>query len=67
LIKDPKGYSKGYCYVDFQSEEDIQMALEMDGKIIQGKKIYVARSKPTIKRDERTLYLGNLSFNSDES
>jgi len=38
----------------------------MDGKVIQGRKIYVARSKPTIKRDETTLYLGNLPFTTDE-
>ncbi|QDZ18248.1 RRM domain-containing protein [Chloropicon primus] len=44
------GKPKGFAYVDCKSEECLQKALEKDGADFSGRKIFVARSKPTKKR-----------------
>ena len=58
-----KYYSQ--CYVDFKSEQDANHALIIDRKVIEGKTIFVAISKPPEKYDnlDNTLYLNNLPFN----
>ncbi|XP_072294123.1 nucleolin isoform X2 [Eucyclogobius newberryi] len=64
------GGSKKFGYVDFESEEDLQKALELNGKKLMGQELKIdrARSKETSQegrkeRDSRTLFVKNLSFN----
>ena len=50
IVYDKKtGNSKGFAYVDFDSEEHLQKALEKDGTELQGRTIVVAKSKPRKK------------------
>uniref|UniRef100_A0A8C4YYZ7 Nucleolin n=1 Tax=Gadus morhua TaxID=8049 RepID=A0A8C4YYZ7_GADMO len=63
------GASKRFGYVDFNSEEDMQKAMELSGKKVLGQEIKLdkARSKeagPNDKkdRDSRTLFVKNLPF-----
>ena len=35
------GFFKGFCYIDFEHTDSMKKALEMNGKIIQGRKIFV--------------------------
>ena len=50
IVYDKKtGNSKGFAYVDFNSEEHLQKALEKDGTELQGRTIVVAKSKPRKK------------------
>ncbi|MBN3321432.1 NUCL protein, partial [Atractosteus spatula] len=62
-------YSKKFGYVDFATEEDLQKALELNGKKLLGLELRVdkARSKQNAQqdrdeRDSRTLFAKNLPF-----
>ena len=50
LVLDKKGRSKGYGYVDMDSEEALTEAISLNGTKIENRAIKVARSKPTSKR-----------------
>uniref|UniRef100_UPI0037E78578 nucleolin n=1 Tax=Semicossyphus pulcher TaxID=241346 RepID=UPI0037E78578 len=65
------GGSKKFGYVDFASEEDMQKALELNGKKIMGQEVKLdrARSKDSSQegkkeRDARTLFVKNLPFSA---
>ncbi|XP_040896387.1 nucleolin isoform X5 [Toxotes jaculatrix] len=65
------GASKKFGYVDFASEEDMQKALELNGKKIMGQELKLdkARSKDSSQegkkeRDARTLFVKNLPFSA---
>ncbi|XP_074524644.1 nucleolin [Halichoeres trimaculatus] len=65
------GGSKKFGYVDFASEEDLQKALELNGKKIMGQEVKLdkARSKDSSQenkkeRDARTLFVKNLPFSA---
>ena len=47
---DKKGRSKGYGYVDMDSDEALTEAISLNGTKIENRAIKVARSKPTSKR-----------------
>ncbi|XP_026179105.1 nucleolin [Mastacembelus armatus] len=65
------GGSKKFGYVDFASEEDMQKALELNGKKVMGQEVKLdkARSKDSSQegkkeRDARTLFVKNLPFSA---
>ncbi|XP_049445034.1 nucleolin [Epinephelus fuscoguttatus] len=65
------GGSKRFGYVDFASEEDMQKALELNGKKVMGQELKLdkARSKDSSQegkkeRDARTLFVKNLPFSA---
>ncbi|XP_066182005.1 nucleolin isoform X2 [Sylvia atricapilla] len=67
------GASKRFGYVDFSSAEDLDKALQMNGKKLMGLEIKLekAKSKETMKetkkeRDARTLFLKNLPYRITE-
>ncbi|NXR28594.1 NUCL protein, partial [Cinclus mexicanus] len=67
------GASKRFGYVDFSSAEDLDKALQMNGKKLMGLEIKLekAKSKETMKenkkeRDARTLFLKNLPYRLTE-
>ncbi|NWT98022.1 NUCL protein, partial [Urocynchramus pylzowi] len=67
------GASKKFGYVDFPSAEDLDKALQMNGKKLMGLEIKLekAKSKETMKeskkeRDARTLFLKNLPYRITE-
>jgi len=60
-----KNYS--ICYVDFVSEEEATASLTIDRQNIDGRTIFVAKSKPPEKDEEKfTLFLNNLPFGLTE-
>ncbi|NXB76397.1 NUCL protein, partial [Donacobius atricapilla] len=67
------GSSRRFGYVDFSSAEDLDKALQMNGKKLMGLelKLEKAKSKETMKedkreRDARTLFLKNLPYRITE-
>ncbi|XP_029286108.1 nucleolin [Cottoperca gobio] len=65
------GGSKKFGYVDFASEEDMQKALELNGKKFMGQELKLdrARTKESSQdgkkeRDARTLFVKNLPFSA---
>ncbi|KAM9378572.1 nucleolin [Phaethornis superciliosus] len=67
------GSSKRFGYVDFSSAEDLDKALQMNGKKLMGCEIKLekAKSKEAIKenkkeRDARTLFVKNLPYRITE-
>ncbi|XP_074490672.1 nucleolin [Sebastes fasciatus] len=65
------GGSKKFGYVDFATEEDMQKALELNGKKVMGQELKLdrARSKENSQegkkeRDARTLFVKNLPFSA---
>ncbi|XP_059711568.1 nucleolin [Haemorhous mexicanus] len=67
------GASKRFGYVDFSSAEDLDKALQMNGKKLMGLEIKLekAKSKEAMKedkkeRDARTLFLKNLPYRVTE-
>ncbi|KAL1538773.1 hypothetical protein AAHA92_27477 [Salvia divinorum] len=57
MIKDQKGYSKGFCFVRFSTKESAARAVrEKTGILLDGKKIGVLPSS-----EQETLYFGNLN------
>lgn len=58
-----KGKYHSICYVDFDSEEAANQACSIDRKIVEGKCIFVALSKPPEKHGNATIFLNNLPFN----
>ncbi|NWR86964.1 NUCL protein, partial [Furnarius figulus] len=67
------GASKRFGYVDFSSAEDVEKALQMNGKKLMGLEIKLekAKSKEAMKenkkeRDSRTLFLKNLPYRITE-
>lgn len=65
------GGSKRFGYVDFASEEDLNRALELNGKKVMGQEVKLdkARSKESSQegkkeRDARTLFVKNLPYSA---
>ena len=46
-MRNPSGTSRGYAYVEFESKEGVEKAVALNGKMLNGKKLFVALSKPT--------------------
>ncbi|NWW84401.1 NUCL protein, partial [Rhynochetos jubatus] len=67
------GASKRFGYVDFASAEDLEKALQLNGKKLMGLEVKLekAKSKETMKenkkeRDARTLFVKNLPYRLTE-
>uniref|UniRef100_A0A3P8WAE9 Nucleolin n=1 Tax=Cynoglossus semilaevis TaxID=244447 RepID=A0A3P8WAE9_CYNSE len=65
------GASKKFGYVEFSTDEDMQKALELNGKKVMGQELKLdrARNKETSQegkkeRDSRTLFVKNLPFSA---
>ncbi|PSN43747.1 hypothetical protein C0J52_06406 [Blattella germanica] len=43
LVKDFKGRSKGYCYVEFSSQKEAEAALKKDRELIDGRPMFVSK------------------------
>ena len=70
IIRDKKGNSKGFAYVDFSCAENAQKGLVINNlKMLNDQKLYVAISDPPKlgKKDECTLFLNNLPFEVSEN
>ncbi|XP_071448809.1 squamous cell carcinoma antigen recognized by T-cells 3-like [Hetaerina americana] len=46
LVKDFKGRSKGYCYVEYSSIEEATKALELDREILNNRPMFVSKCDP---------------------
>eukprot|EP00511_Aplanochytrium_stocchinoi_P004821 CAMPEP_0204832598 /NCGR_PEP_ID=MMETSP1346-20131115/14284_1 /ASSEMBLY_ACC=CAM_ASM_000771 /TAXON_ID=215587 /ORGANISM="Aplanochytrium stocchinoi, Strain GSBS06" /LENGTH=208 /DNA_ID=CAMNT_0051964535 /DNA_START=143 /DNA_END=770 /DNA_ORIENTATION=+ len=71
---------RGYAHVDFQSEEDLELALKLDGKTLGGRYLKiskanargskktntVAKEKQEIPEGCKTLFVKNLPYDTDE-
>ncbi|PYI18847.1 hypothetical protein BO86DRAFT_314546, partial [Aspergillus japonicus CBS 114.51] len=68
LIHDQRGISKGFGYVDFESIESAQRAIEeMHLQIFEGRRISVMFAQNGMKKHKvsppsKSLYIGNLPF-----
>lgn len=52
------------CYIDFDSEESAKRACSIDRKVVEGKTIFVALSKPPEKDvSSWTLFINDLPYN----
>ncbi|NXX99214.1 NUCL protein, partial [Centropus bengalensis] len=67
------GASKRFGYADFSSAEDLDKALQLNGKKLMGLEVKLekAKSKETMKenrkeRDARTLFVKNLPYSASE-
>ncbi|EGR28246.1 hypothetical protein IMG5_180460, partial [Ichthyophthirius multifiliis] len=74
IIKDDKGLCRGYSYIEFQDENDVQKALQLikQNPFILGRKIncQIAKNKEEIlqnKESHYTVFLKNISFKTRES
>uniref|UniRef100_A0A7N0TPX2 Polyadenylate-binding protein n=2 Tax=Kalanchoe fedtschenkoi TaxID=63787 RepID=A0A7N0TPX2_KALFE len=60
LVTDASGQSLGYGFVQFESKESAQSAIEkLNGMLINGKQVYVG---PFVRKQERESFLGNTKF-----
>lgn len=54
------------CYVEFSSDEDVAQCLTLDRTVLEGRTLFVAKSKPPEKETSddlsKTLFLNNLPF-----
>ncbi|KAK8799654.1 hypothetical protein WA158_006202 [Blastocystis sp. Blastoise] len=76
LVCNNKGKSRGFGYIEFDSEESAQKALERNNTFIEDRKIEVKLSSPpserTINKKENkkyhptTVYISNIPTNIDE-
>lgn len=46
IIRDKSQKSKGYCYIEYETVEALEKGLELNQKLVHGRKINVARSQP---------------------
>ncbi|CAD7704932.1 unnamed protein product [Ostreobium quekettii] len=46
-MRNPSGTSRGYAYVEFESKEGADKAVELGGTMLNGRALFVAMSKPT--------------------
>ena len=64
LLKQTAGDTKS-CYIVFETEEDAQKSLELNGHILDGRHLRVDTATPT-KDNKRSVFVGNLPFTADE-
>ncbi|RDW84408.1 hypothetical protein BP6252_01998 [Coleophoma cylindrospora] len=73
VATDARGLSKGFGYVDFETQEQAAAAIEaMDETVFEGRRImvnYVARSaRPSTQNPpSKTLFIGNLAFEMSDA
>ncbi|CAD5216764.1 unnamed protein product [Bursaphelenchus xylophilus] len=51
IVTRPNGLPKGIAYIEYSNPEDAQKALEADGRKLHGRKISVAISDPSVKKE----------------
>lgn len=56
------GRSKGFGFIEFETEEDAQNALAKNGTVVDGREIVVSEPRPAEERSSKKLYVGNLSY-----
>lgn len=67
LVKYKDGKSKGFAYVDFETEESAKAALSLDQTELKGRTLKVSLSAPPVKDKQRdqpdsfTAFVSNLS------
>ncbi|KAG9135209.1 hypothetical protein Leryth_013493 [Lithospermum erythrorhizon] len=62
IATDPNGQSKGYGFVQFDSEESAQSAIDkLNGMLMNDKQVYVGHF---LRRHERESHMGNTKFNN---
>jgi RNA recognition motif-containing protein len=70
LMREKDGKSKGFAYIEFETEEAAQKALSMDKTLYRGRNLKVSISNPPKPRRERdapapanslSLYISNLT------
>mmetsp|Transcript_619 Transcript_619/g.1081 ORF Transcript_619/g.1081 Transcript_619/m.1081 type:complete len:735 (-) Transcript_619:802-3006(-) len=69
IVRDLKGNSKGFAYVDCESAEDLDdFIAKYQGKDLQGSILHISKSKPPAKsgRDAYTVFLNNLPYTVTE-
>ncbi|KXT02827.1 hypothetical protein AC578_5397 [Pseudocercospora eumusae] len=72
IVKDGRGLSKGFGYIEFATQHDADRAIrELDQKVFQGRRMAVQYHAPKDPRKDsdraynppsRTLFIGNLSY-----
>ena len=63
MIRDYKGRSKGYCYVQLSSAEAVEKALQLDRTPIRGRPMFVSRCDPNRTRGSGFKYSCSLEKN----
>lgn len=61
IVRDDKWRGRGIAYVDVETAEMAQEALQLDSKDFKGSKLEVKLSKPPAERDKTTLYVSRLA------
>lgn len=51
LVKNPTGKSKGYAFVEFESQNEAKLALERDNELIGKRPMYVSECNPDKNKD----------------
>ena len=65
MIRDYKGRSKGYCYVQLSSTEAVQKALKLDRTTIRGRPMFVSRCDPN-KTTRTSVFKYNCSLEKNK-
>ncbi|OAD52710.1 Squamous cell carcinoma antigen recognized by T-cells 3 [Eufriesea mexicana] len=63
MIRDYKGRSKGYCYVQLNSVEAVEKALQLDRTTIKGRPMFVSRCDPNRTKGSGFKYSNTLEKN----
>ncbi|XP_076749352.1 spliceosome associated factor 3, U4/U6 recycling protein [Xylocopa sonorina] len=63
MIRDYKGRSKGYCYVQLSSPEAVEKALQLDRTTVRGRPMFVSRCDPNRTRGSGFKYSSFLEKN----
>ncbi|KAF2088083.1 RNA-binding domain-containing protein, partial [Saccharata proteae CBS 121410] len=77
LITDARGLSKGFCYIEYESQAEASEAIEnMNQRVFEGRRITVQFHRPRGPKEERlkmrpqgpskTLFIGNMSFDMSD-
>jgi RNA recognition motif-containing protein len=48
VVKDHLGYSRGFAYVDYRTEEEAGKAVKGEPLEIKGRRLYIALSRPPV-------------------
>lgn len=59
--------NKGFAYVEFKRQADVQKALKLNGTELLGRKVSVFQAKPRENRKIYTLFVKNLNYNTTKS
>ncbi|KAG1673486.1 Squamous cell carcinoma antigen recognized by T-cells 3 [Nymphon striatum] len=63
IVKDFRGNSKGYGYLEFENQSEAEEALKKDRHVLNGRPIYVSRCKSNKKGPEKFKYETSIEKN----